>query len=398
MFMSEVVAPMRCLIFDPFAGASGDMILGALLDLGLSEDWLLELVRGLPVDVDLRISDAQRGSLAARAVTVTPRRDQPLRHLSDLLEIVESAPVAGDVRALAARVIERLADVEAELHGVRREDVHFHEVGGVDTIVDVLGCCGGLVELGVQRCFTRPVAIGRGTVRTDHGDLPLPAPATLRLLEGLPVRETGWEGELTTPTGAALLAELASGSPALETFVPLRSGLGAGMRDPASHPNVLRVILAESRGEVQDLYMVQCDIDDMSPEDVPPLLQDLREEGALDVITHPVGMKKGRTGVRIEALVPGARRLAACRVLLEESTTLGVRFWPVAREVSPRSTRTIEWRGFPVRLKTSVTPEGHLRVKPEYEDVLEVARATGLPVLQVREQIQRELDRGKAGL
>lgn len=392
------MASMRCLIFDPFAGASGDMILSALLDVGLDVEWLQELVRGLPVEVDLEISDVRRGSLAARAVTVTPRREQPLRHLSDLLEIVESAPVGPDVRAVAARVIERLADVEADLHGVSREDVHFHEVGAVDTIVDVLGCCGGVAELAVQQCFTRSVAIGRGTVRTDHGELPVPAPATLRLLEGLPVRETGFEGELTTPTGAALLAELAGGAVPPGEFVPMRSGLGAGIRDPETHPNVLRVILAESRGDREDLYMLQCDIDDMSAEDVPPLLEDLRGGGAVDVITHPIGMKKGRTGLRIEALVPGARRLEACRILLEESTTLGVRFWAVAREVSPRSTRTIAWRGFPIRVKTSVTPEGHLRVKVEYEDVLEVARATGLPVLQVREQIQRELDRGKAGL
>ena len=389
---------MRCLIFDPFAGASGDMILGALLDVGLDVDWLRELVRGLPVEVDLEVSDARRGSLAARAVTITPRREQPLRHLPDLLEIVESAPVGTEVRAAAIRVIERLADVEADLHGVSREDVHFHEVGAVDTVVDVLGCCGGVAELGVERCFTRPVAIGSGAVRTAHGELPLPAPATLRLLEGLPVRESGLEGELTTPTGAALLAELTKGASWPGCFVPLRSGLGAGSRDPATHPNLLRVIMAELRDETEEMYVLQCDIDDMSPEDVPPLLDGLREAGAVDVISHPVSMKKARIGARIEALVPAGRRLETCRLLLEESTTLGVRFWPVAREVSPRATRTLEWRGYTVRVKTRVTPQGHLRLKVEYEDVIEVARATGLPVHQVREQIQRELDRGKAGI
>jgi uncharacterized protein (TIGR00299 family) protein len=374
------------------------MILGALLDVGLGVEWLRELVDGLPLEVNVEVRDARRGSLAARSVTITSRREQPLRRLPDLLEIVESAPVGSDVRAAAARVIERLADVEAHLHGVKRDDVHFHEVGAVDTIVDVLGCCGGVAELGVESCFTRPVAIGSGTVQTVHGELPLPAPATLRLLEGLPVRASGFEGELTTPTGAALLAELAGGAASPGRFVPLRSGLGAGTRDPGTHPNVLRVILAELRGETGDMYMLQCDIDDMSPEDVPPFLEGLRDVGAVDVITHPVGMKKARTGVRIEALVPAGRRLEACRLFLEESTTLGVRFWPVARETSPRGTRTIEWRGFPVRVKTSVTPQGHLRVKVEYEDVIEVARATGLPVHQVREQVQRELDRGKAGI
>jgi uncharacterized protein (DUF111 family) len=156
--------------------------------------------------------------------------------------------------------------------------------------------------------------------------------------------------------------------------------------------------MAELRDETEEMYVLQCDIDDMSPEDVPPLLDGLREAGAVDVISHPVSMKKARIGARIEALVPAGRRLETCRLLLEESTTLGVRFWPVAREVSPRATRTLEWRGYTVRVKTRVTPQGHLRLKVEYEDVIEVARATGLPVHQVREQIQRELDRGKAGI
>lgn len=386
--MSE---PARCLIFDPFAGVSGDMLLAALLDVGVPTERLQRLVASLPVEATVTVSSVRRGTLTARAVRIDAAKGQPLRHLRDLLRIVESAPVDDEVRQRAARVLRRLAEVEAGLHGVGVDEVHFHELGAADTVVDVLGCCDGVQALGVTSCFTRPVALGHGSVQTEHGELPVPAPATLRLLEGVPVMQTGLEGELTTPTGAALLAELTAGRPAPGTFVPLESGFGAGARDPETHPNLLRVLLVQMGGE-DELYALQSDIDDLSPEYVPPLLERLYASGAVDVCTHPVGMKKGRTGLRIEALVPAGRRMDACRLLLEESTTLGVRYWRVDREVLPRATKTIEWRGFHIRVKSSVTPGGHTRLKPEYDDVLQVARATGLPVLQIREAIKRKLD------
>lgn len=383
----------RIMIFDPFAGVSGDMILAATLDLGLSAEWLHDLVAGLPLEAKLKITKVRRGSLQATAVRVVAEGPSRRRSVTDLVEIVESAAVDPAVRDRAIRVIERLVDVEAGLHGMAREEVHLHELGGVDTIVDVVGCCAAVRELDVERCFTRPVAIGRGFVETEHGRLPLPAPATLRLLEGLDVRQTDLEGELTTPTGAALLAELTGGERLPSVFTPVRSGMGAGNRNPETHPNVLRVVLADLWSVATQLFLVQCDIDDMSPEYMPALQDGLYRSGALDVVVQPVGMKKGRSGLRIEALVPSDRRLEACRFLLEESTSLGVRFWPVDREVLPRSMQTIEWRGQTIRVKVGTTPEGHLRIKPEYDDVLRAARSMGLPVLQVREQIQRKLDR-----
>lgn len=386
--MSE---PARCLIFDPFAGVSGDMLLAGLLDVGLATERLQRLVAALPIEATVTVSSVKRGALTARAVRIDAPKEQPMRHLRDLLRIIESAPVDDEVRRRATGVLRRLAEVEAELHGTSVDEVHFHEIGAVDTVVDVLGCCDGVQALGVASCFTRPLALGHGSVQTQHGKLPVPAPATLRLLEGVPVVQTELEGELTTPTGAALLAELTAGRAAPGTFVPLESGFGAGARDPATHPNLLRVMLVQMGGG-DELYALQCDIDDLSPEYVPPLLERLHASGAVDVCTHPVGMKKGRTGLRIEALVPAGNRMDACRLLLEESTTLGVRYWRIDREVLPRSTKTIEWRGFPIRVKSSVTPGGHPRLKPEYDDVLQVARATGLPVLQVREAIKRKLD------
>lgn len=380
----------RCLIFDPFAGISGDMILGSLIDLGLPPEWLRKLAAQLPVNVTLDIDEVSRGAIRARRVTVRAPGPEPNRHLHDLLEVLERAPLSASVRELAATAFRRLAEVEGKLHGIAPERVHFHEVGAADAIVDIVGAIAGIAELGVERCYTRPVAIGEGWVAAQHGNLPLPAPATFRLLEGLPVRESGLAGELTTPTGAVLLSTLTGGSAAPTSYVPLRSGFGAGMRDPSSHPNCLRAVLAIVDA-ADDMYVVQTDIDDMLPEYVPPLRQALEEAGATDIWIHPVQMKKGRLGLRIEVLVGDQRREAVARALFDHSTTLGFRFWPVERQVLIRETKTIEWRGFSIRLKSAVDSEGHVTCKPEYDDIEKAARALGFPPLKVRQAIERLL-------
>lgn len=384
-------ARTRALIFDPFAGISGDMILGALIDLGLGDDWLRDLVDRLPLDLGLSVTTVSRGSLKATAVNVeTPARG-PARGLHDILEIIEKAGLSETAREVAASTFTRLAEVEGALHGTPPDQVHFHEVGAADAIVDVLGAASGIAQLAVDHCFTRPVAIGKGWVSAQHGALPVPAPATLRLLEGLPVIDADMEGELTTPTGAVILAVLTRGARPPASYVPIRSGFGAGSRDPSTHPNCLRVVLAELESD-GPMLLLQADLDDMSPEYLPPVLESLHDAGAIDVWTHTVQMKKARTGIRIEALVPHTHRETVTRALLEGSTTLGLRFWPVSREVLPRSAKRIEWRGFRIRLKIAVTPEGHVRCKPEYDDVVEAARALGVPPWQARREIERTLD------
>ncbi len=386
----------RCLIFDPFAGISGDMILGALLDLGLPVEWLKELVAGLPISAEIRVTAVSRGALTATAVSVVANEPERERRLSDVLEVIEAAGLDSEAAELGASAFRRLAEVEAALHGTTPEKVHFHEVGAVDALVDIIGTAAGVRALDVAECFTRPVALGSGWVTAAHGRLPLPAPATLKLLEGLPVFEADFQGELTTPTGAVLLAVLTGGRRAPGEFVPLRSGFGAGSRNPATHPNCLRVVLAESvwRGA---MYVVQADLDDMSPEYLPPLLEALYEAGAADVWTQTVQMKKGRTGVRMEALVSDADRHKVGEALFRESTTIGIRYWRVDREVLPRETHTIEWRGFPIRVKTSTLHDGHVRRKPEYEDVVRAARESGIAPLEAWREIERQLDSGGAG-
>jgi uncharacterized protein (TIGR00299 family) protein len=385
--------PSRILIFDPFSGISGDMILGGLLDIGVPLEWLQEIVAGLGVEATLEAESVTRGSLHAQRahVVVSSSAEQPVRHLEDVLEIIESAPVENTARETAAAAFRRLAEVEGEAHGLPPERVHFHEVGAADAIVDIIGAAAGVGYLNVDRCYTRPVVVGRGWVSTAHGRLPLPAPATMKLLEGIPVVDSEMRAEMTTPTGAVLLSVLTDGRSAPRSFVPTKSGFGAGGRDPDTHPNSLRLVLAECR-EHGGLYMIQADIDDMSPEYLPSLLEALSSAGATDVWTHPVQMKKGRTGIRLEALVTQELREVIGQALFENSTTLGFRFWPIDREVLPRTVKRIEWRGFSIRIKSSESAQGHVICKPEYDDITQAARALGLPPLKVREEIESLLE------
>ena len=380
----------RCLIFDPFAGISGDMILAGLIDLGLEEAWLQEFVGKLSVQAEISVTRETRGSLSACAVSVRAPEAAAPRQLNDVLAVIQAADIAEDVRKLSTTAFTRLAEVEGRLHGIAPDDVHFHEVGATDAIVDIVTAIAGVSQLGVTECFTRPVALGRGWTSAAHGRLPLPAPATLELLKGVPVFDSEFEGELTTPTGAVVLSVLSGGRRAPSNFVPVRSGFGAGSRNPPTHPNCLRLVLADL--ELPDaMCVVQADLDDMSPEYLPALTEALLASGAADVCTFPIQMKKGRTGVRIELLVPESRRHDASQTLLRESTTLGLRFWRVEREVLPRATKTIQWRGHPIRVKSTLAPGGHLRYKPEYDDLIQAARVTRVPALQAREEIDRLL-------
>lgn len=380
----------RVLIFDPFSGVSGDMILGALLDLGLESDWLVDLVNNLPVNVRLDIQTTSRGALQARSVTVSASADEPHRRLTDVLTLLSQAQIAAPARAHAEAAFRRLAEVEGAIHGLPPEDVHFHELGAADAIVDITAVCAAIDALQVNACFTRPVALGRGWVESQHGRLPVPAPATLKLLEGLPSIDSDLEGELTTPTGAVLLSVLTQGRQPPGAYVPIASGYGAGARDPETHPNCLRLVLAETES-ADAIFLLQADIDDMPPEYIPPILDALFAAGAADVSSSTVQMKKGRPGIRIEALVAAAYLDGVSQALLAESTTLGLRFWRVQRQTLPRSINTIEWRGYPIRIKVSIAADGHIRRKPEYDDVLHAARVIGIPAFEARQAIERML-------
>ncbi|MDE3150860.1 MAG: nickel pincer cofactor biosynthesis protein LarC [Gemmatimonadota bacterium] len=375
---------MPIAILDPFSGIAGDMTLGALLAVGLDADWLRALPQRLGLDgVTVRIADVARGSIACKKVDFDIPPQPHGRHLKHIREIVARSDAPEGVKARADAAFTAIAEQEAAIHGTTVDRVHLHEVGAVDAILDVLGSVWGFHLLGVTEVFCGPVRVGDGYVDAAHGRLPVPAPATLRLLEGHAVRP-GPEGagELVTPTGAALVRVLSSG-PFDGVYTPVASGYGAGTKEFADRANALRVILAE-RGaaagggvEVEQLVQLACDVDDLSGEYLAGAAERLRRAGALDVVLLPTTMKKGRPGTRVEVLARAASADALERVLFAETSTIGVRRGAVERHALPREVRQVTVAGHAVAVKIATLPDGTRRAKPEYDDVERVALATG---------------------
>jgi pyridinium-3,5-bisthiocarboxylic acid mononucleotide nickel chelatase len=374
---------MPIAIFDPFSGISGDMTLGALLDVGLDPDWLRALPGVLGLDgVTVRIENVRRGDLACKKVDFDIPPQPHGRHIKEIRRLVSAAGVPPDVREKADGAFTAIASAEAEIHGTTPEKVHLHEVGAVDAILDVVGSIWGLSLLGVDRVYCGTLMLGDGFVQAAHGTLPVPAPATLKLLEGMPVRPgPEGSGELVTPTGAALMKVLSSGPPPRE-YVPIRSGFGAGTKDPKGRANALRIVIAEPArahavGSVEQLVMLSADVDDLSGEYLAAAGDALRAAGALDVVMLPSLMKKGRPGTRVEVLVELDRVEELENVLFVHTTTLGVRRCQVERRALPRRSTKVDVLGHLVGMKVTTLPDGTRRAKPEYEDVVRVAQSTG---------------------
>ncbi|HUC39254.1 MAG TPA: nickel pincer cofactor biosynthesis protein LarC [Gemmatimonadales bacterium] len=380
---------MRIAIVDPAAGISGDMTLGALLSLGVPVSWLEELPGRLGVgNVSVTVRDVRRAGITCKQIDFKIPEQPHGRHVGELVKLVERAPISDWVKERALRAFQLVGEAEGRVHGVAPEKVHLHEVGAVDAVLDIVGGIEGFERLGVEAIYHLPVAVGHGWVEAAHGRLPVPAPATAILLEGLELASGGpVEGEATTPTGATLLRVLSSGAPP-ERWRMVGSGWGAGQRDPKHYPNALRIVLAESAGEVARVVLLATDVDDMSPEYVEPLRQALVSAGALDVQTWAVQMKKGRQGFRVEIMAPEALADAVTAELFRHSTTAGVRRWVAERATLPRHQLTVRVDGVAVRVK--VLDGGTPRVKPEYDDVLAAAQALGRPPLDVARAVERD--------
>ena len=382
---------MRIAILDAFSGISGDMTLGALLAVGLEADWLHALPARLGLDgVTVQIRDVLRGQIVCKKVDVDIPPQPHGRHLRHIQELVARAEVPASVRERANAAFEGIALAEAEIHGTTVERVHLHEVGAVDAILDVVGSAWGFEQIGVQAVYCGPLSVGDGFVESAHGVLPVPAPATLKLLEGHPIRPgPPGAGELVTPTGAALVRVLSAGPPPDE-YVPRKSGFGAGMKEFPTRANALRVVLADTldgapdgEGVVEQIVHLAADIDDMAPEYLAAVADALRAAGALDVVLVPVSMKKGRLGTRIEVLARPAMAGGLEDRLLTESNTIGVRRTRLERRALPRSRRQVDVLGYRVALKVVRLPGGRERAKPEFDDVQRVALATGRPAADI---------------
>jgi len=388
-------------ILDPFSGISGDMTLGALIDLGLSAEWLTSLPQRLGLEgVTAHVSDVRRAGIACKKVDFQIPLQPHGRHLSHIRRILDASGAPGEVRERADAAFTAVTAAEAEIHGTTMERVHLHEVGSVDAILDILGSIWGLHELGVSRVYCGTLVVGDGFVKAAHGVLPVPAPATLKLLEGFRVRPgPDGSGELVTPTGAALVRVLSSGY-VPEEYTPIRSGFGAGTKDPADRPNALRIILADEVGRsgigpgAEALSTLATDVDDMTPEHVAAAADALREAGALDVTCITVAMKKGRMGTRLEVLCRDSDAARLESMVFARTTTLGIRRTRVVRHALARDVRTVEVLGHDVRVKVSALPDGRTRAKPEYEDVRSVAEATGRSLQDVTTLARAASERG----
>ncbi len=386
---------MRIAIIDPAAGISGDMTLGALLSLGIPATWLEELPGRLGLShVRVTIRDVRRSGVGCKQVEFAIPEQPHGRHMGELVRLVEQAAVSDWVKERAVRAFRLLGEAEGRVHGVAAEKVHLHEVGAVDAVLDIVGAIEGFERLGVDAVYNGPVAVGSGWVDAAHGRLPVPAPATAILLEGLDIAGGGpVEGEATTPTGATLLRVLSAGAPP-DRWRLVASGWGAGQRDPQGYPNALRILVAEESAEAGRVVLLATDVDDMSPEYVEPLRQAVMAAGALDMQTWPVQMKKGRQGFRVEVMAPEAVADAVTAELFRHSTTAGVRRWVAERATLPRHEVTVRLDGVAVRVKVLelAAGGGRVRLKPEYDDVLAAARALGKPPIDVARAVERDAE------
>lgn len=372
---------MPIAILHPFSGISGDMTLGALVAVGLDADW----VRALPARLGLEgittdVREVKRAGIACTKVDFAIPPQPHGRHLKHIREIVSRSDAPPGVQARADQAFTLIAEQEAAIHGTTVERVHLHEIGAVDAILDIVGSVWGFHLLGISTVYCGAITTGDGVVTAAHGTMPVPAPATMRLLEGHVIR-TGpaGAGELVTPTGAALVRVLSAG-PEPDAYVPRRSGFGAGTREFPDRANALRIVLADPVGNgapVEEVHVLTCEVDDMTAEYLSAAADRLRAEGALDVLLQPILMKKGRAGTRIEVLAPPHRAEALEGALLRETTSIGVRHSVVRRTALPRSMRTVTVLGHDVGLKMVELSDGRRRAKPEFEDVQRVALATG---------------------
>jgi uncharacterized protein (TIGR00299 family) protein len=380
--------------FDCFSGVSGDMLLASLVDAGWSADELRSLPRRLGLEgVTVEVGRARRGAIDAARVTVDVGAAQPTRHLHQVRERVSAADVPSRTKERALAAFERLAHAEAKVHGTTVDKIHFHEVGAVDALVDFVGTCWGLESLGVEEIYASPLPLGRGSVRTEHGLLPVPAPATAELLRGVPVEMPDVQAELVTPTGAALLTTLVTRWGWAPSFRVRSQGVGAGGRDLAEQPNVLRVFVGETaqvaeaqaaEGETapgrRPVAVLETAIDDASPQWVAILVPRLLAAGARDAFLTPIQMKKGRPGILVTCLCDPGREEELAGILFRESPTLGVRIRREERlELARRAVEVATPHG-PVAAKEAVLPDGTRRLMPEFESLAALSEKTGIPL------------------
>lgn len=386
---------MKSVHFDCFSGISGDMVLGAFVDLGAPLDELRKVLQSLPFDgYSLESRKVHRGGILATQVIVECETTHVHRGLSEICAMISNSSLSPKTKERAIRCFQLLGEAEAQVHGVPVESVHFHEVGAADAIIDIVGAMWCAEFLGVEHATASEIVVGSGRVQTAHGELPVPAPATALLLAGVPVTSGGRCGELTTPTGAAILRTLATEFGMLPLLTYERIGYGAGSRDEKNFANCLRVFLSDIPPscplERRKLALIQTEIDDMTGEQAGYLLERLFVEGALDVVFAPIQMKKNRPAISVQCLAEPEKFAALQNLLLRESTTFGVKVIAVDRYCLPREIHEINCAFGKVRVKVGLWGNNEvLKVAPEFEDCRRIALERNLPFAKVFDEAKR---------
>jgi pyridinium-3,5-bisthiocarboxylic acid mononucleotide nickel chelatase len=391
---------MKTAYLDAFSGLSGDMLAGALIDCGADVAALERVLATLPVG-GYRVATRRKvvSGIAAIKFDVEVNEAQPERHLSEITKMIEQAALSDTTRRRAIAIFEVLAEAEAKIHNTSPDHVHFHEVGAVDSIVDIIATAWGIEQLGVGDLMVSPLPMGRGFARSQHGIIPVPAPATAALLAGFPIKLGDGAAEMVTPTGAAVIRALARPAEMPLGFEAEIIGYGAGSRELEDRPNVLRVMIGRERTalETDELVEIAANIDDLNPQVYEHVMERLFAVGARDVTFTPTMMKKGRPAIVLGVLAAPAHREEIARVIFEETSTIGLRFHPVSRLKLHREIREVETRFGKIRVKVS---GGHdhsaITVSPEYDDCRRIAVEQKVPLRTVIEEA-REAARARLG-
>jgi len=384
---------MRIAYFDCFSGASGDMILGSMIDAGLNAQELREELKKIPIPkVQLNVKKVLKKGISATQVIVTGKRDERShRNLKELLEIVEKSRLESEVKKKSREVFERIASVEAKIHQKPVKEIHFHELSGLDSIVDIVGSIWGFHRLEIDRLYVSKVNVGSGFVECEHGILPVPAPATLALMKGKPIYSSGVERELLTPTGAALLTFLGSDFGNMPEIKVERVGYGAG-RDDLPHPNVLRLLIGAPSAYtgMERVMAIETNIDDMNPQFYDYMIERLLAMGVMEVFLTPIMMKKSRPGTLLKVICPSEKLPSVTGFLLKETTTLGLRWHQEERNRADREILTLRTRYGKIRFKLARWEGRVVNLSPEYEDCKRLAIQRKITLKEVFEQARKE--------
>lgn len=381
---------LRAAYFDCYSGISGDMILGALVDLGVDPGKIRKALKTLDLKgYKLKTSRVQRGLIAGTKVQVslTKSSHHPARKYSDIKKLIADSDLSSTAKKNSLEIFKRIAQVEAAIHDTTMEKIHFHEIGAVDSIVDIVGGVVAIESLKLDKIYASPLNVGEGFVQCAHGCLPVPAPATLKLLQGIPVFSNGIKKELTTPTGAAMIGFYADKFGSLPAMKIVGDGYGAGDHIIAEMPNMLRVVLGEISAESdEELVLIETNIDDMNPEFYEGTMESLFKAGALDVYLNPIIMKKSRPANKISVLSSETDRQAMTEILLHETSSFGVRYFRIGRTVLEREMKTVNISWGSVRIKIGKFNGKVIQISPEYEDCKKIAYKEKVPVKQVYEE------------